>query len=30
MYNISDYKTFKELYRDNYYETIKINKAEQK
>ena len=24
-YNFSDYKTFKELFRDIYYETMKIN-----
>ena len=27
-YNFSDYKTFKELFRDIHYETFKINKAE--
>ena len=29
-YNFRDYKTFKELFRDIYYRTFKINKAEQK
>ena len=29
-YNFSDYKKFKELFRDIYYGTFKINRAEQK
>ena len=30
MYDFSDYKTFKEVFRDIYYRNMSINKAEQK
>ena len=29
-YDFSDYKTFKELFRDTYYRNMSINMAEQK